>query len=381
LAQAAEDALVELIYAAALDPALWPTAMAGVADRLGGTQSCLTRLDITHGAGEAILSRSDPRALDLYLEYFHAKNFFTLVEQPTTYIRGWTPRVMIDSDCLPWEEYQATEYFNDFMRPHDVNAALFIRLELSETKSAVLNVGRALNGGRFDREHVETAARLQPHLIRAYKLGRELAVSLGPDRDLARAVQGSPQPIFLVDETGVIRLANSAAERLLAADKGLTVLTGRLTARHSEAERELGRLVAAATTPDAPRVGGTMSLPLPGQRFPLAVRVTPIPLTPMAIFGHPRTALVCITDLETSVRSPEAELRALFGLTYAEARVATAIFEGLSMREASEALEVALNTVRFQLARVYEKTGVTRQAELVKMMMRLSSSVGEGPPS
>jgi DNA-binding CsgD family transcriptional regulator len=70
----------------------------------------------------------------------------------------------------------------------------------------------------------------------------------------------------------------------------------------------------------------------------------------------------------------------LFGLTQAEARVATTIFEGLSMREASDALGVALNTVRFQLARVYEKTGVTRQAELVKMMMRLSSSAGEGPP-
>ena len=76
------------------------------------------------------------------------------------------------------------------------------------------------------------------------------------------------------------------------------------------------------------------------------------------------------------MRSPEQELCALFGLTPAEARVATAIFDGMSMREAADALQVAHNTVRVQLARVYEKTGVTRQAELVKMMMRLAEGRG-----
>jgi DNA-binding CsgD family transcriptional regulator len=120
-----------------------------------------------------------------------------------------------------------------------------------------------------------------------------------------------------------------------------------------------------------------MKLPLPGQRFPLAIRVAPVPGVKMPLFGYSRTALVCVTDLETEIRSPETELRSLFGLTYAEARVATAIFDGLSMREAAETLGVALNTVRFQLALVYEKSGVTRQAELVKMMMRLSSGPGQ----
>ena len=124
-------------------------------------------------------------------------------------------------------------------------------------------------------------------------------------------------------------------------------------------------------------MGGAMSLPLPGHRFPLALRVNPVATAAIPAFGIPRTALVCVTDLETAVNSPERELRAMFGLTYAESRVATAIFDGLSMREASEQLGVALNTVRFQLARVYEKTGVTRQAELVKMMMRLSTGAGE----
>lgn len=377
LTQAGEDQVVDLIYAAALDPALWPTAMASVADMLGGTQACLTRLSVLDGTGEAIISRSDPNSIDQYMEHFSTKNLFVVTENPGAFIRGWTPVVLTEADCVPWEDYQASEYCNDFMRPHDLNAALFIRLELSETKVAKMNVGKSLRGGRFERHHVETAARLQPHLLRAYRFGRSLAVSLGPDRDLAQAVLGSAHPIYLVDGSGTIRLVNRAGERLLADDKGLTVLGGHLAARRQDSARRLEMLIAAATASEGPQVGGAMSLPLPGQRFPLALRIVPIPRVSMAMFSRPRTALVCVTDLETSVRSPEAELRALFGLTLAEARVATAIFEGRSMREAAQQLDVALNTVRFQLARVYEKTGVTRQAELVKMMMRLSSSPGE----
>ncbi|MGZ6017974.1 MAG: helix-turn-helix transcriptional regulator, partial [Phenylobacterium sp.] len=285
--------------------------------------------------------------------------------------------VVSTADILPVEDYYRSEYFNDFMRLQDAGATLHIRLELDDSTSSAIAFGKPIRQGEFERASFEVATRLQPHLIRAYRLSRSLAAALGPERDLAQAVDASSQAILLVDGGCMVRHVNQAAADLLAADKGLTVLCGRLIARHSESARELEHLVAAATCVSGPQTGGAMKLPLPGQRFPLAIRVAPVPGMRMPLLGYERTALICVTDLETDVRSPESELRSLFGLTYAEARVATAIFEGLSMREAADALGVALNTVRFQLARVYEKTGVTRQAELVKMMMRLSSGPDE----
>ena len=376
---AAEDRVVELIYAAALDPALWPTAMSGVADCVGGASSGLSRLDVRNADADWIMARSDPAYLQLYKEY-QSVNVFSIVAEPDVadYIRGWRPKVVTEADCLDWDDYQRSDFCNGYMRPRGVNAAMFIRLELDDTKVAALNIGRAIARGRFERHELEAAARLQPHLIRAYKFGRALAVTLGPERDLAQAMRASPQPIYLVDETGAIKLTNGAGERLLAAHRGLTMLGGRLVAQQSEAARRLEQMLGAATVADGVQVGGSMSVPSLGHRFPLALRVAPIPRASSPFFDAPRTALVCVTDLESEIRSPEDQLRALFGLTHAEARVATAIFDGLTMREASEMLGVALNTVRFQLARVYEKTGATRQAELVKLMMRLSSRPGEG---
>ena len=74
------------------------------------------------------------------------------------------------------------------------------------------------------------------------------------------------------------------------------------------------------------------------------------------------------------VPAPSGELHDLFGLTAAEIRLAAAVFEGLSLPEAAEKFGISINTARFQLARIFDKTGVSRQAELVKLMMQLASS-------
>lgn len=373
-----EDALVELIYAAAMDPALWPHAMATLADRVGGSISIITRLDAANVAdSEIIMSRSDPKWLDHYLAHFQSRNAFAPATRPEAFGRGFRAAVMTDADCLPWEDYQGSEFFNDFMRPQGVNSSLFIRLELTETRNSTLSIGRPVNGGRFEQPQIEVAQRLQPHLSRAYTLVRRLSGALAAGSDLANALDCSAHALLVVDAAGSVRMMNSSAERLLGAGRGLAVIAGRLTAAQSDAARRLDSLLAAATAAEGAHAGD-ISICLPGHRFPLAVRVAPAPVRHSPVFAQPRSALVSVTDLETNVASPERQLRELFGLTPSEARVATAIFEGMSMREASEVLEVAHNTVRVQLARVYEKTGVTRQAELVKMMMRLSGVVG-GP--
>jgi DNA-binding CsgD family transcriptional regulator len=45
---------------------------------------------------------------------------------------------------------------------------------------------------------------------------------------------------------------------------------------------------------------------------------------------------------------------------------------GESPREVDERLGVSFNTVRVQLARVFEKTGVGRQADLARLLARIA---------
>ena len=70
-----------------------------------------------------------------------------------------------------------------------------------------------------------------------------------------------------------------------------------------------------------------------------------------------------------ATRLPWRRVAVQHGLTQAEARLAVALCEGLSVEEAAARFGVSLATVRAQLKAVFAKTGTRRQAELVGRLM------------
>ncbi len=90
---------------------------------------------------------------------------------------------------------------------------------------------------------------------------------------------------------------------------------------------------------------------------------------------------------------PTAQLwrvvRDSFELTDAEVRVARRLREGLSLQQTADRLGVSLNTVRNQLRGVFDKMGVQRQSDLVRVLTELAtlspavgltSGSGDEPP-
>lgn len=66
-------------------------------------------------------------------------------------------------------------------------------------------------------------------------------------------------------------------------------------------------------------------------------------------------------------------VRASFGLTAAETRLAARLKAGRTLKEAADDLGVSLNTVRNQLRAVFDKMGLNRQSELVRALAQLSA--------
>jgi DNA-binding CsgD family transcriptional regulator len=64
-------------------------------------------------------------------------------------------------------------------------------------------------------------------------------------------------------------------------------------------------------------------------------------------------------------------LRALYGLTPAEAKVAAGLAEGRTSAEIAARHSVSIGTLRNQLKAVFFKTGARRQAELVRLVLAL----------
>jgi DNA-binding CsgD family transcriptional regulator len=87
--------------------------------------------------------------------------------------------------------------------------------------------------------------------------------------------------------------------------------------------------------------------------------------------GFPK-AIIFVSDPEQDRELRETHLRAHYGLTRAEARVAGLVLEGGGVKAVARRLAVAPSTVRSHLHNVFEKTGTKRQAEVANLVNQIA---------
>jgi DNA-binding CsgD family transcriptional regulator len=115
-----------------------------------------------------------------------------------------------------------------------------------------------------------------------------------------------------------------------------------------------------------PHASDVLQLARPSGRKPLIIRI--VPLQPK--FGM-LAVLVCDPEARTAVE--ESSLHQLYRLTRTEARLVAALARGERLEAAARALGVTLRTGRTYLKRVFVKMGVSRQADLMRLVL-------SGPP-
>jgi DNA-binding CsgD family transcriptional regulator len=177
------------------------------------------------------------------------------------------------------------------------------------------------------------------------------------------------QPAIAIDRLGLVLDTNPAAEALF--DEHIRIRNRRLVVADARARSCLEKLI------DQIRVTSDMAaLPcepvvIPReQRGPVIARCLPIHGAAQTPFLGAR-ALLILTTVESKCGPKEALLANTFGLTPAEARVASMIAEGLNPEQAAQQLGISKATARNQLKAVFAKTATHRQGELVALLSRL----------
>jgi DNA-binding CsgD family transcriptional regulator/PAS domain-containing protein len=363
-----ESAFLDRVYAAVVDPSQWAGALEGFADLVHGSSVFLSRLSLVDGRGPTLTARIDPYWQRAYNEHYSAMNPYARAADPQAFLRGWTPKIVTGEDWLDEDALQESAYYHEFMRPQDVRSVMFARLAARDLRICAITVNRPKSQGAFTPDHLATARRVHPHLVRAFRLAEDLAAMGGLHAGLETVLEHSPYALALLGNDGNVVRMNRAAERLVADQRAVRVINGRVVASQFSDDRALQALIAAATSRTPPR-SGAMSLRSPDHALPLKAQVSPISAEPASIFEAPRGALLSISDPNlASAQSAEA-MRLRFQFTPAEARVALQAAEGRSAREIAADLKLSVNTVRRHLQMLLEKTGASRQADLVRLLM------------
>jgi DNA-binding CsgD family transcriptional regulator len=200
-------------------------------------------------------------------------------------------------------------------------------------------------------------------------LSPALAQTLTPTPAWARAAADALDviglPAAVLSRSHRLAAANGLMERLIPQ----VVQDGppRLGLADRRADAMLGRaLLQVRTSGDARVIPLAATARLP----PSVIHVFPVQDTIQATAGAEAASCVVVITTVSRPRIASAEvIRDLFDLTPAEARVAHGIAAGKTVHDLASEAGLALGTIRQQLKSVFSKTGVSRQADLVALLV------------
>jgi DNA-binding CsgD family transcriptional regulator len=184
--------------------------------------------------------------------------------------------------------------------------------------------------------------------------------------------------VFLVDKAGRIVHANASAHMMVAEANVLRASDSQLRAIVPEADRTLQATftIAASGGVAIGRKGMAVLLKArDGSRYLANV----MPLTDggrrRAGVSYAAVAVVFVHKAVVDLSPPPEAIAKEFRLTPAELRVLFAVIEMGGVPEAADMLGIGEGTVKTHLHHVFEKTGTTRQADLVKLVAGYSNAL------
>ena len=371
-----QDAVLELIqhlYAAPGTVTGWHTFLEALRRATGSSSAnlishfrLLRSSDITAGAGIA----ADPEGARLYEEHWSAHD-------PWAYSPRFSPQPgsVFDGEALvPLSELRRTAFYADFGRRFDVVHMVGATIDAGAAGTSVISINGGEQRAPFSDSEASLLAALMPHMQQALRLHRRLLHAEQAADDLTAIIERSHRALFLVDRSGRIVFMNGSASRLVSQSDGIAIDRDELRGARDDATTRLRTLIAEAiqtSTAGGAGAGGVVTLGRPSGRRPLTALVTPVSAVDrLPATRHRVAALVAISDPESTLVPDDRTLRAMFGLTPAEARLTRLLAEGTSLAESAERLGLRPETARTRIKVIFEKTGTHRQAELVSLVMR-----------
>jgi DNA-binding CsgD family transcriptional regulator len=359
--------LIGDVYDTVLDQSLWKGVLERAAHFVGGIGAALFCKDAAAQQGSVQYDFGiDPHYKQLYFDKYvrldpaSAGHFFAEVDLPVAV-----------ADLMSYDEFVETRFYREWVQPQGLVDFVSAVLDKSATSIAMFGVFRHARHGLVDDEARRRMRLIVPHIRRAVLIGRMFDLKAAEAATFADTLDGLNAGMCLVDAGGRIVHANAAGYAIICAGEILRSAGGLLVARDAQVDKTLREIFAAAGQGDAALGTKGIALPLIGKNDERYVaHVLPLTSGARRRAGRTHTAAAALFVRKAALAVPSAfeVIGKTFKLTPTELRVLLAIVEVGGVPEVAAALGVAVTTVKTHLGRLFEKTGTTRQADLVKLV-------------
>jgi DNA-binding CsgD family transcriptional regulator/PAS domain-containing protein len=367
------EQMAQLLHEGALEPKRWREFLEVLGRQLKGNSATLilrsptigeTGLLYTWGGSAEVISQYARR-------YFATDPFVQLPDK----------QVITLHDFVPPGELERSPFFTDYLVPWDSIYHLGVDVRDEGRFYARLRVSRPRSAGNFSAADRAVVERLVPHFDNAIRTRATIDAARMGRAVYAEAMDQLTLATLILDTTGRVIHANALARDLLGQPDRITLAGDRLVfTEPTDAKRFRDAVERAIDARRAVQPGIVEALRVrralgPGQ-FAVIVRPASGRLGTEEPTLSSAVAVFISAETDRAQTPPVETVRKLFDLTRKEAQLAMCLTNGRSLREAAADLDITLNTARAHLRSIFAKTGIDRQARLVRAILRSVAALG-----
>ena len=374
-AQERFERILGSLYDAALDDAHWLTA-AGLMDDACGSKGNLL-------AFSEVRSREDTKVFltrfcyrgerykhfeRRYFEVYHP-----IDERIPRFRQLPDSRLVHGAGLFTDQERKTSPVFNEALPGAEVQNGLIVRLDGPNGSQVAWQIADPIDGDGWSSSQVETIKHLLPHIRQFVRVRHTLVDARALGSSVIGLLENARFGVIQLSRRGRIVASNRTACDILRKGDGLTDRGGFLHASLPADDVALQKLLSRVLPPFGGQASGGSTTVKRSVLSPrLVLHVVPLSDERADMLTGTVAALVLLVDPASPRRIDPALLKDLLGLTTAESQVATMLAEGYTIRQIAAATGRSEGTIRWHVKHIFGKLGVSRQVELVQLVMSLA---------
>jgi DNA-binding CsgD family transcriptional regulator len=371
------DALVTLIYKGPLEPLPWKDFLAALVEHLDCDNAALTLQLGRKGLPPILVWGRKPTVVGETARDIERRHAALGDLDPLSNALQRSGDIALLEEVMPRSVLEENEFYRAVMRPYGIEQAL--GMYVSEPGGLECNLGLVSRGDgeRLGEPHKRFMQALKPHFTQALALFSRICRDRSELEVLTETLDRLTIATFMIDGRRRLIRTNGAAGQLLTAGGPFRVVNERLTlAGRADSERlgeMIGQAVAAAATGDFGFVRAFRCES--GAHEGLGVLIRAVRHDRLAPADIAPAVVVYATDAART-GSFERLIATLFDLAPSEARLAALLTQGMTLAEAAAETGLTESTVRSYSKKIYAKVGVSRQTDLVRLILRSVAMLG-----
>ncbi|MGB9331792.1 MAG: hypothetical protein WCB10_13585 [Steroidobacteraceae bacterium] len=366
------ERLALLMHEGALEPKRWREFLEGLGQRMKGAATLLLRSPHVAEAGLLYSWGGSDEVLAQYAHsYFPSDPFVNLPEK----------QVISLHEFVPVEQLEASRFYIEYLIPWDAIYNLGVDVRDGDRLYARLRVTRGRNAGNFTASEKRFVEYLVPHFDIAMRTHAALDVTKMERAIYADAMDHLTLATVILDASGHVIHMNALARDILHRQDGIALANDTLALTHPADALRLREAINRAIAAGRASKPGIVDVlrarrPSGAGHYGMMIRPAAGSMGTEEPAVSPAVAVFISVEEGSQTPAPVDTIRKLFELTHKEAQLALCLANGRSLQEAAGDLGITLNTARAHLRSTFSKTGIDRQARLVRAILRSVAQLG-----